>query len=464
MDYKTDYLVIGSGAFAMAFVDTMLTETGATFLMVDRRPEVGGHWNDAYPFVRLHQPSSTYGVASRPLGRHRLDETGFNKGFFELATGVEINHYYHSLMEEVFIPSKRVQYLPLCEYTAEGDIISSMSGAKHTVTVNRKVVNATHLTTQVPMTHTPNFKVTEGVKCVPPNHLCRLAPQYKHITVLGCGKTGIDSITWLLANDYPAGNITWVIPRDSWFYDRSKFQPDEAFLDQALEFFASQTEIFAAAKNVEDVCLGMESAGNWLRLDKNVWPSMFHGATITKTDLEQIQRITNIVRLGRVEAIDADEIRLTQGKVSCQPDTLYIDCTASGLGYNFKNFTPIFQHDLINLQLIRAFQPCLSGALIAFIEANIKDDALRQAMTQPTPTSDTVKDFLTIQANAMMNQRQWRTHPDVARWLVDCRLDGFSRLISEISPDDQEKKSQLQRLGKNAKGAVENLLRLAATA
>jgi len=58
MDYKTDYLVIGSGAFAMAFVDTMLTETGATFLMVDRRPEVGGHWNDVYPFVRLHQPSS----------------------------------------------------------------------------------------------------------------------------------------------------------------------------------------------------------------------------------------------------------------------------------------------------------------------------------------------------------------------------------------------------------------------
>lgn len=43
--------------------------------MVDRRPKIGGHWNDAYPFVRLHQPSSFYGVASRPLGRHQLDET-----------------------------------------------------------------------------------------------------------------------------------------------------------------------------------------------------------------------------------------------------------------------------------------------------------------------------------------------------------------------------------------------------
>jgi hypothetical protein len=122
MDYETDYLVIGSGATAMAFVDMMLTQTDATFLMVDRRPKVGGHWNDAYPFVRLHQPSGFYGVASRPLGRHRLDETGFNTGFLELATGVEVLNYFHSLMDEVFIPSKRVQYLPLCDYTDNGTI------------------------------------------------------------------------------------------------------------------------------------------------------------------------------------------------------------------------------------------------------------------------------------------------------------------------------------------------------
>lgn len=31
MDYKTDYLVIDSGATAMAFVDTMLKEIDATF-------------------------------------------------------------------------------------------------------------------------------------------------------------------------------------------------------------------------------------------------------------------------------------------------------------------------------------------------------------------------------------------------------------------------------------------------
>ena len=55
---ETDYLVKGAGASAMAFVDVMLRETDATFTIVDRRHAPGGHWNDAYPFLRLHQPSA----------------------------------------------------------------------------------------------------------------------------------------------------------------------------------------------------------------------------------------------------------------------------------------------------------------------------------------------------------------------------------------------------------------------
>ena len=52
---ETDYLVVGAGATAMAFVDTLLTENAdVTVLMADRHHRTGGHWNDAYPFVRLH--------------------------------------------------------------------------------------------------------------------------------------------------------------------------------------------------------------------------------------------------------------------------------------------------------------------------------------------------------------------------------------------------------------------------
>ncbi|MEL6317333.1 MAG: hypothetical protein AAFR16_06800 [Pseudomonadota bacterium] len=51
---ETDYLIAGCGAVGMAFADTLLSETDADIIMVDRRGKPGGHWNDAYPFVTLH--------------------------------------------------------------------------------------------------------------------------------------------------------------------------------------------------------------------------------------------------------------------------------------------------------------------------------------------------------------------------------------------------------------------------
>jgi cation diffusion facilitator CzcD-associated flavoprotein CzcO len=56
----TDYLILGAGAMGMAFADEILSRDGkARIVMVDRRANPGGHWVDAYPFVRLHQPCSS---------------------------------------------------------------------------------------------------------------------------------------------------------------------------------------------------------------------------------------------------------------------------------------------------------------------------------------------------------------------------------------------------------------------
>lgn len=77
---ETDYLVVGAGATGMAFTDTLIGEADADVVMVDRRHSPGGHWNDDYPFVRLHQPSALYGVGSRTLGSDRIDTEGPNVG------------------------------------------------------------------------------------------------------------------------------------------------------------------------------------------------------------------------------------------------------------------------------------------------------------------------------------------------------------------------------------------------
>jgi cation diffusion facilitator CzcD-associated flavoprotein CzcO len=50
---EADYLVIGAGATGMAFIDTLVDETSANVVVVDRNHAPGGHWNVAYPFVRL---------------------------------------------------------------------------------------------------------------------------------------------------------------------------------------------------------------------------------------------------------------------------------------------------------------------------------------------------------------------------------------------------------------------------
>src|SRR5208337_5206181 len=91
----------------------------ARVVMVDRRDRPGGHWNDAYPFVGLHQPAAFYGVASRELSEWKKDETGLNAGFYSLSTGTEVLNHFEQVMRQRFLPSGRVVFHPMTEYSEE---------------------------------------------------------------------------------------------------------------------------------------------------------------------------------------------------------------------------------------------------------------------------------------------------------------------------------------------------------
>ena len=96
---RYDYLVIGSGASGLAFVDTLIAQKpDSRVLIVDKHDRPGGHWNDAYSFVTLHQPSAFYGVSSMELSSGLIDEIGLNKGLHELATGAEVSSYFDRVM------------------------------------------------------------------------------------------------------------------------------------------------------------------------------------------------------------------------------------------------------------------------------------------------------------------------------------------------------------------------------
>jgi hypothetical protein len=466
---QTDYLVKGCGASAMAFVDVMLKETDANFILVDRRAAPGGHWNDAYSFVRLHQPSAHYGVASRTLGHGRTDSTGFNQGLLELASGFEVADYFHQLMRDTFLASGRVSFHPMSE-VVDGlgggtyAIRSLLSGATQAVDVRKRLVDATMVHTSIPLTHRRKFTVADGVICVPPNDLTRLAPGWKHFTVLGAGKTAIDSVSWLLANGARPESITWVLPRDPWLINRVIFQPGLDHFDQSLGRVALQFETFATAGSVRELCLQMEAAGTWMRLDPNVWPTMFHAATVTRLELEHLRTIENMVRLGRAQHIDTHRVRLERGELPSHPKTLYVDCTARALDHAVQAGAaqPVFEEGLVRLHMIRTYQPTFSAALIGHIEATMADDAAKRQLCQPTHMTDTVEDYLQVTTVNTRNQAAWNALPELRDWIRTCRLDGFGPTIAQVTKDDAPRREVLARLRVATGPALQNLQRLTA--
>ncbi|HEX5586726.1 MAG TPA: NAD(P)-binding protein, partial [Acidimicrobiia bacterium] len=250
-----DYLVVGAGAAGMAFTDALVADSDASVLMVDRRHSPGGHWNDAYPFVRLHQPSAFYGVNSRNLGEDRIDEGGPNAGGYERATAPEICSYFQAVLRDL-VASGQVEFLPLTTCASNGServrTTAQLTGVEREITVRRKVVDAHYLEGTIPATHTPAFAVDDGVQCIPVSELTRASHPAGGYVVMGAGKTGMDACTWLLDNGVDPAEIAWVKPRETWALDRAYWQPR----DQVGRFmigWAASIEAAATATSIPDL-------------------------------------------------------------------------------------------------------------------------------------------------------------------------------------------------------------------
>jgi len=457
---KTDYLVVGAGATGLAFTDVLLEETDAHITIVDRRDKPGGHWNDAYSFVRLHQPSSFYGVASVELGKRRIDETGLNKGFEELATGPEVTSYFHAVMKERLLQSERVRFVPMSEHLENGEIRHLLSGETSTVEASRSIVDATFIDTQIPLTHKRRFEVDDSVVCIPPNFLPRYAHAHSNFTILGAGKTAMDSIVWLLENGAGADQIRWVIPRDPWVYNRAIFQPGGAFYHESFGGYARQLEAMKDAKSVDDLADRMEAADIWMRLDAKVRPGIMHGPMLSKPELDLLRGVGDIVRMGRVKTIEPEKLVLAEGVCSAQPNCLYVDCTAAGL-HRHKS-RPVFEENQICLQMVRLYQPTFSAAMLAKIESASEDNNLKNKLALPLPMTDSVESWIECQMTSMMNQFAWSQTPDLRSWIANCRLDGFGRAALEVDRDDPEVKAVYKRIQELSMPAFANLQKLAA--
>lgn len=456
---ETDYLIAGAGAVGLAFADTLLTETDANIVIVDRHGLPGGHWNDAYPFVALHQPSAFYGVASMPLGSDRVDAGGLNDGFLELATGAEVSAYFQRVMRERLLASGRVRYYPLSELEPGADggshrLRSLLSGQQTTVQVRRRLVDATYYGTTVPSTHRPAFPVADGAWLVTPNDLPQLWKQSERLPanfiILGAGKTAMDAGVYLLQSGAPPDRIQWVRPRDSWMLNRRGTQPLMAFLEEVIAGQALQMEALLSATDANDWFDQLEQGGQMLRLDPAVRPTMFHYATISTGEIALLQQITRVLRHGPVNAIEPEALVFADARVTVPKDSLFIDCTARAV--TRRPPVPVYQPQRIVLQMTRIPQPAFSAALAAWLEAHGDNDAARNAMSIPVPLPDSVNDVPRATIVNLMNQGRWNQDARLRAWIRACRLDGFSKLIASVDPADAAKMAALGRLRRAAEG------------
>src|SRR6478735_2255110 len=185
---------MGAGAAGMSFVDALIeTDHDCDVVMVDRRDGPGGHWNDAYPFVRLHQAAACYGVKSRRLGNDQIDEVGLNAGLYEQADRFQICDYYRQVMDEDLLGSGQVRFFPMSNYlgleSAGMAFVAALTGARTEVRVRRAVVDARYLEPTVPSRHTPSFVISPDVRCIPVSELADVHETASGYAGLGGGKT-----------------------------------------------------------------------------------------------------------------------------------------------------------------------------------------------------------------------------------------------------------------------------------
>lgn len=394
----------------MAFTDALIDHADVRVALVDRRHAAGGHWLDAYPFVRLHQASAFYGVASTLLGGGRLQQRGPEAGLQERATVSEICAYYDHILADRMLASGRVEFFPGCEYAGDRTFVSRLSGQRYDVPERCRIVDARYLAPDIPL-HTPVPFEVDGARVIPVNDLPRLTEAASQYVVAGSGKTATDACIWLLSLGVDPDAICWVRPRDPWMMNRAVVQPDPAaFLGMAADVMVSA----AAAADPDDFFLRLEEAGVMLRVDRSRMPTMAKAPTLATWELDELRTIENVVRMGHIRRADRGRITLAEGSVQVADDAVVVHCAGSGLQY--PPMVPVWQPSAITLQPIRAGFPCFAAALTGYVEATRDDDAEKNRLCPPTPYANTTGGWARMNLLGTRATMSYSAEPDIKAW------------------------------------------------
>jgi hypothetical protein len=408
---EADYLVVGAGAAGMAFTDALIDHADVSVALVDRRHGVGGHWLEAYPFVRLHQSSTFYGVASTVLGGGRVQQDGPEAGLHERADQPTICGYYDDILTNRLVGSGRVEFFSGCEYLGDRTFVSRFSGQRFEVPQRCRIVDARYLAPDIPAESPPRFGVADGARVIPVNDLVRSDHDPSQYVVVGSGKTATDACIWLLARGFDPDAICWVRPRDPWMLNRALIQPDPAIY---LGMVADLMRAAGAAASLPDLFLRLEDAGIMLRIDRSVTPTMAKAPTLGTWELERLRTIEHVVRLGHIDTVGRGRIDLADGSVAVADDAVVVHCAADGL--KMRPLVPIWQPEAITLQPVRAGFPCFGAALAGYVEATRADDVEKNRLCPPSSFGNSLADWARMNVLGTRNSMSFGSEPDIKAW------------------------------------------------
>ena len=448
---EVDYVVAGAGGVGMAFVDEIISHSDATVAIIDRKHRAGGHWNDAYPFVRLHQTSTCYGVNSMELGGYSIDQVGLNKGCYELASGSEVVAYFDTVMRKRFLPSGRVQYFPLCEYNKADDTAVSLTcGEKYEFRARKKFVDATYLNVTVPSQRPPDFAVGDGVRAVVVNQLPQVISEHRNFVIVGSGKTGMDAVLFLLTNRVEPDRITWIMPSDAWMFSRFDVDPGRKFSDPVTQYAIGLLQCALVATDYDDYFKRLVDRKLVMQLDPAQKPERWRCATFTPLELEQLRRVKNVVRKGHLKAASLTEMRMQKGSHPTPEDAVFVDCAADGLPK--VPMVKVFNGNRITLQTVRMCQQVYSAGFIGNVECNVHaDEDRKNALTDPVPLPYTDADYLRCAIHNSLNMAVWLTEPAIVKWINESRIDLFSPILDFDTPEGL---ANIQAMGELIQAAV----------
>ena len=465
MTKKYDYVVVGAGASGMSFVDTLLSHSSEplSIVLLDKRTAPGGHWNDAYGFVTLHQPARNYGVESTPL------ESGIKHPEL-LASREEVLAYYRTLLDTWRANGHDVDFVGGAAYDFASSTYTTADGSTATVAAPaRKVVDARFTENDLPLHVRPKFAYNaEAIDLIPPNELPErdaAAAREARYCVLGAGKTGQDTVLYLRrVLKVPSSTSCGSCPHPSGSLRATRRRRRSRSPAWSLSTWRSRRTRRRArprtrrrGRVLQRAFERLEADGRIYRIHPTAPPGKFMDATLNAEEVALLRECAPSICTGkgRVASIGDDgALTFAGGEVvplpwagaadgTPSPPTTFVHCTAGAFNFGAsaaEAARPIFtSDDRITVQEVFQFPGfCFNGAVIAWLECQpqmSRDEKNRLCEMPPPadgppaapPLGPVAGNLGPLTAGhpllvSLRNLRRWYATPGMGEWLHSLRL------------------------------------------